>query len=334
MRRILNALLFWGGFVGGSVLAYRKFGVVAQKVILGLSSSDSARQLITSSPMTKSAVDRFVAGDTLDDALRAAKSLNDAGLLVSLDYLGESVQYSHEAIAAREQIMAMIDAVEASDSEANLSIKLTQLGLKLSPELAFDNLSEILKRAREKGLWIRIDMEESAVAQLTIETYLRVRHAGFDNVGIVVQSYLYRTAADVEKLIEVGARVRLCKGAYDESAEVAFPIKADTDANFIRLMEMLLSPEARANGVRPAFATHDNNMIQAVIDYAKTNRVPKDAFEFQMLYGVRRDLQDHLASLGYPVRVYVPFGDAWYPYLMRRMAERPANLQFMLSNMV
>ena len=329
----LNDIIFWGGFGAGLVGSYRHFDKVLQQVILQMSSSSAAHKLISSSPMTKPVVSQFVAGETNEEAIVVARTLNEAGMRVSLDYLGESVNFSHEAVQAREEICELLDHASEAAIDANVSIKLTQLGLKLNRDLAFDNLITILERAKQHGNWVRIDMEESEVTQATIDVFERAIAAGCDNVGLVVQAYLYRTAADVEWLIEMGARVRLCKGAYAESAEVAFPEKAQIDNNYIRLAHMLLSDYALSNGVIPAFATHDDKMIQAVINFVKENDIAKDKFEFQMLYGVRSELQQHLVSEGYKVRIYVPFGSAWYPYLMRRLAEKPQNVQLILKNL-
>ncbi len=333
MKRIIDNALFLGGVAVGGYVAYTQFNTVLQKILLELSSADFARNFVQNSKFVQPIVSRFVAGQEMEDALAVAKTLNAAGMLVSMDYLGESVKYPDEALAARDHICEMLGKIANENVNANVSVKLTQLGLKLNGDLAFDNMREILTQAKSADNWVRIDMEESAVTAQTIDVFERLRDAGFDNVGIVVQSYLYRTADDVAKLIKRGARVRLCKGAYDEPIEVAFGKKTQTDANYVRLIRELLGEEARANGVYPAFATHDDKMVQAVIDYVKEHNIATDKFEFQMLYGVRTELQDHLRDLGYRVRIYVPYGEAWYPYLMRRMAEKPANLQLVLANL-
>jgi proline dehydrogenase len=207
------------------------------------------------------------------------------------------------------------------------------LGLKIDPNLALANICTLVEKANRTGNFIRIDMEDSPMVDATLNIYRHLRHnAGLHNVGVVIQSYLYRSEADIEKLIEEGARVRLCKGAYAEPPEVAFPHKIDVDANYLNLSRLLLSPKARQKGVYPAFATHDPKMIDEIKTYVKVNGISRDAFEFQMLNGIRRDLQEGLAKEGYRVRVYVPYGTAWYPYFVRRLAERPANLRFFVSN--
>lgn len=333
MGKWSDRLFFWSGFAAGYWVAYQNLDPALRHTLGYLSTAEWAKQAVTKLPQTRQLVQRFVAGETAEDAIAAARGLNNRGMRVSLDLLGESVHQVAEAEAARDQIMRLFDRVQTAGVEANVSVKLTQLGLKLDKELAFDNMRRILERAREYNNWVRIDMEESAVTTATLDIYYRLREQGFDNVGVVIQAYLYRSAGDVEKLIEAGARVRLCKGAYNEPGDVAFPLKADTDANFVRLMQRLLSPEARAKGVWPAIATHDDKMIQATIDYMQAQAIPRAQVEFQMLYGVRRELQEHLVAEGYPVRIYTPFGVAWYPYFMRRLAERPANLVFFLSNL-
>jgi proline dehydrogenase len=298
-----------------------------------LAAAPWARSAFPQLPGVPGLVDRFVAGESADDAIAAARGLRLRGFRVSLDLLGESVAHGSEAVEARDEILRLFDQVQQAGVEANVSVKLSQLGLKISRDLALHNMRLILERARTHGNWVRIDMEESALTTETLDIYHQLRGEGFDNVGTVVQAYLYRTAGDVERLIEAGARVRLCKGAYNEPAEVAFPLKADTDDNFVRLMQTLLGERAREKGVWPAIATHDNRMVQETIDFMRAHNLPKSAVEFQMLYGVRRDLQDHLVGEGYPVRIYVPFGRAWYPYFMRRLAERPANVAFFLNNL-
>ncbi len=333
MSRFLDNVLFFGGFAAGGYLGYTQLNPVLQKILLELSSADFARNFVQHSKLVQPIVSRFVAGQEMEDALAVAKTLNETGMMVSMDYLGENVKYPHETIASREHICQMLGKIANENIDANVSVKLTQLGLKLRDDLAFENMREILTQAKTSDNWVRIDMEESAVTAQTLAVYERLRDAGFDNVGIVVQSYLYRTADDVAKLIERGAKIRLCKGAYDEPIEVAFGKKAQTDANYVRLIHDLLDEKARANSVYPAFATHDDKMVQAVINYAKEHAIDKDRFEFQMLYGVRVELQNHLRDLGYRVRIYVPYGEAWYPYLMRRMAEKPANLQLVLANL-
>jgi proline dehydrogenase len=276
---------------------------------------------------------RFVAGETRDDAINTARALNQKGMLVTMDYLGESVTTADEAIAARDEILHLLDCIHESGVRSNVSVKLSQLGLKIDTHLALNNTRTILTRARQYQNKIRLDMEESALVDATLDLYRTLRDEdGFDNVGVVMQAYLYRTERDVCQLIDEGAWVRLCKGAYAEPPEVAFPAKADTDANFIKLMQQLLSQEARQNGVYLGVATHDEKMIAATMAYIQSEVIGVDEFEFQMLFGIRRELQERIVAQGYQMRIYVPYGTAWYPYFVRRLAERPANLWFFISN--
>lgn len=318
-----------------ALLFYRFGGSWLHRILLYLSTAVWARRIVTELPPARAVARRFVAGDNRAEALATAKELNANGMLVTLDYLGESVTNIEEANAARDEILALIPAINEANADAYVSVKLSQLGLRIDPELALDNMRQLLTQAKKYGKQVRIDMEETAVTDITFSIYRQLRHThGFDNVGIVIQAYLYRTAADVQQLINEGAWVRLCKGAYAEPATLAFPQKADTDANYVKLMEAMLSLEARQNGVALAIASHDEAMIQATIDYAQANNIPSSAYEFQMLYGIRRDLQDKLVRDGYQMRIYVPYGTAWYPYFMRRLAERPANLWFFASNLL
>jgi len=303
-------------------------------VLLYLSKANWARQIVSKLSVAQMVAMRFVAGTTIAEAMTAAKDLNAKGMKVTLDFLGESVNNPAEARAARDEILAILDAIEANGINGNVSVKLTQLGLRVDESLALDNVRSLLERAQIYNNKVRIDMEESAVTDVTLGVYRRLRdELGFGHrVGIVIQSYLYRSEEDVAELIENGAWVRLCKGAYAEPADVAFAAKADTDKNYVKLTEMMLSETARQKGVYLGVATHDEKMIQATLDYVKANGISPQEFEFQMLYGIRRELQEKLAADGYQVRVYVPYGTAWYPYFMRRLAERPANLWFFISN--
>jgi proline dehydrogenase len=302
-------------------------------VLLYLSHASWARRIVTQFPPAWYVASRFVAGEKIADAMRATGELNATGMQATMDYLGESVTEAREAQAARDEILALLDRIEHRAVEAGVSVKLSQLGLKIDPALALENMRLILERAQQYGNFVRIDMEESEVVDVTLRIFRTLRdEGGFTNSGVVIQSYLYRSEADVRRLIASGTSVRLCKGAYMEPPEVAFPKKADVDANFVRLMKLLLSEEARANGVHAAIATHDEAMIQATIEHVRNQQIPLEAFEFQMLYGIRRDLQQRLEEQGYRVRVYVPYGTAWYPYFMRRLAERPANLWFFIIN--
>jgi proline dehydrogenase len=274
---------------------------------------------------------RFVAGMEIEDALRVAEAVNRQGIAVTLDALGESVTTEAEAHSAADVYHSLLDEIAAHKLNANVSVKLTQMGLELAPELAESIALELAEHARQVGSFVRIDMEDSSLTQVTLDIVRRIHsQAGMQGaIGIVIQSYLYRSQSDIEQLIAEGIRVRLCKGAYKEPAGVAFPQKADVDANYIRLScKLLESP------IYHGLATHDPNMIAAAKSYAAQHGIEKSRFEFQMLFGVRRDLQRALAHEGYNVRVYIPFGREWYPYFMRRLAERPANVIFLAKNLV
>jgi proline dehydrogenase len=270
-----------------------------------------------------------VAGEELVDGIVVAQTLNTQRLLVSLDHLGESVTNAAESRRAVASYIDALETIDQEDADANISLKLTQLGLDLSHELAVTHLRKILERARDLDTFVRIDMEGSAYAQRTLDVHQELWDAGFRNVGVVLQAYLYRTAADVERAIEQGVRVRLCKGAYLEPARLAYPDKADVDANYARLMERLL-----LHGNQPAIATHDERLIRQVQDICEREKISPDSFDFEMLFGVRRDLQLRLVEQGYRVRVYLPYGQEWYPYLVRRLAERPANIGFFVRTLV
>jgi len=272
---------------------------------------------------------RFVAGMEIDDALRVAEAVNRQGITVTLDSLGESVTSEVEAHASAEVYHRLLDLIAEHKLNANVSVKLTQMGLDLSPELAEAIAAELAEHARAVGSFVRIDMEDSSLTQVTLEIVRRI-HAKpelIGAIGIVIQAYLYRSQADIEQLVAEGIRVRLCKGAYQEPAAVAYPRKADVDANFIRLSGLLLS-----SPIYHGIATHDDAMVDMAKSYAREHGIDRSRFEFQMLYGIRRDLQSRLAREGYNVRVYVPFGGDWYPYFMRRLAERPANVVFLARN--
>ena len=275
-------------------------------------------------PLAKPLVRRFVAGVGLREAIENVQKLNTAGMSATLDYLGESVGSVAEAGAAAAQYIAILHAIEQAQAQCNASLKLTQMGLDVDRDLCVRNVGRIIAQAAQFGNFIRIDMEGSAYTQATLEIFKQL-YARQQNVGVVIQAYLYRSEGDIRELNKLGARVRLCKGAYSEPASVAFAEKADTDKNFVKLMQLLLS-----EGNYPGIATHDQKMIEATRTYARQQGIAADRFEFQMLYGIRRDLQEQLVREGYRLRVYVPYGEEWYPYMMRRMAERPANLLFVL----
>jgi proline dehydrogenase len=333
-KRLSRNLPLLVGIILLTVLIYQFGDRWLRKLLIYLSQAAWARNLVSQLSLAQKVAYRFVAGETAREAMAASQALNEQGMLVTIDYLGESVTDSAEAIASKDEIINLLDRIEASGVESNVSVKLSQLGLKIDPTLALDNMRQILLHARKNQNRVRIDMEESQVVYTTLEIYRTLRDKeGFDNVGVVIQAYLFRSEEDVCRLIEEGAWVRLCKGAYAEPPDVAFPVKADTDANYIKLTQMMLGEKARQNGVYLGIATHDKHMIDAAIQYVQQHHIPADAFEFQMLYGIRRELQEWLVQQGYQLRIYVPYGTAWYPYFVRRLAERPANLWFFVSNL-
>ncbi len=299
---------------------------------LALSRSERLRQVMVRFGPARAMARRFVAGETLEEAVQAVQALNRDGLLATLDHLGENVTSEHEARDATTEILDLLDAIAAHDLGSGVSLKLTQLGMDLSPALAAENLERIVARAAEIGRFVRIDMESFEYVQPTLDLFAGL-WPRYKNVGVVIQAYLYRSADDVARLVQMGASVRLVKGAYDEPPEVAYPDKADTDANYVRLLEQLFCDEARANGVFPAIATHDEQIIHWAVDHTRQQGIAPDRFEFQMLYGIRAGLQRSLAAGGYRVRAYVPYGAQWVPYFMRRLAERPANIVFVVRNL-
>jgi proline dehydrogenase len=273
---------------------------------------------------------RFIAGMEIEDALRVAEARNKEGMAVSLDSLGESVSSEQEAHQAAEVYHRLLDALAERQLNANISVKLTQMGLLLSPGLAETITESLVQHARSVNNFVRVDMEDSSLTQVTLDIVRRL-HARADlrgAIGTVIQAYLYRSQSDVEQLVAEGIRIRLCKGAYNETADVAFPRKADVDSNYIRLSCMLLD-----SSIYHGLATQDEAMIAEATSFAEQHRIDPGSFEFQMLYGVRRDLQKQLVREGYNVRIYVPFGHEWYPYFMRRLAERPANVIFIAKNL-
>ena len=304
-----------------------------RNIFLALSRSAPLREMALGFGPARRMAHHFVAGETLDEAIAAVQALNRQGLLATLDHLGENVTSETEARDGTTEILDLLEAIEASGVRSGVSVKLTQLGLDLHPALAAENLERIVARAAEASRFVRIDMENFEYVQPTLDLFEGLWDR-YKNVGIVIQSYLYRSADDVARLVRLGASVRLVKGAYNEPAEVAYPDKADTDANFIRLLEQLFSDEAQARGVFPAIATHDTRLIEWAKDHAHRRNISRDRFEFQMLHGVRSSLQRQLAADGFRVRAYVPYGEQWYPYFMRRVAERPANLVLLLRNLI
>jgi proline dehydrogenase len=313
--------------------------------LIYLSKADWARQVVTRWSFAWRAASRFIAGEKLEDAIDVVRTLNQKGINTTLDHLGEHTTNPENAIRAAQDIADILDCIHLAGVRSNVSIKLTQIGLSVDEELCQTNLQRILQRAKEIGSFVRIDMEDSPWVDKTLDLFREMRETyGFRNVGVVIQTYLYRSEDDIRSLGEEGARIRLCKGAYKEPAEIAYPKKADVDANFDRLAGILMdyslkqgSPEISDTGIippLPALATHDALRIDFAKEYARKIGLPKNALEFQMLHGIRRDLQESLAEEGYPVRVYVPYGTEWYPYFTRRLAERPANLWFFLSNLI
>jgi proline dehydrogenase len=271
---------------------------------------------------------RFIAGEAIDEAVTAVAPLAERGLLLTLDYLGESVKTTAEADAATRDYLAILQTIVASGIERNISLKLTQLGLDVDRATCIDNLRRILEPAAAHGFFVRIDMENSPYTDVTLQVFETVWRLGFTNVGVVFQSYLTRTPDDVRRINALGARIRLVKGAYKEPKTVAFQQKAEVDRAFVELMQLLLD-----EGTYPAIATHDPALIDATKAYAAERGYARDRFEFQMLYGIRRDLQTSLSADGYPMRIYVPFGRQWFPYFMRRLGERPANIGFVLKSL-
>ena len=311
-------------------------------LFLYLSRATWAKDLIMRWSFSRRAAARFIAGEGLDDAIRAVAELNRQGLNATLDHLGEHVTTPDEARRAAEDYLVILDRICASGVRSNASLKLTQLGLGLDDGLCLDNLRRILRKAAKCGVFIRVDMEDASTVDRTLEFYRTLRAEGLKNTGLVIQAYLFRCQADVEALLVAPTRIRLCKGAYREAAHVAFPRKADVDLNFDTLAAMMIdsalahgAPPASPDGkmpALPAIASHDEKRISFARRYAAQVGLPKTALEFQMLHGIRTDLQLALVREGYPVRVYVPYGTHWYPYFMRRLAERPANVWFFLSN--
>ena len=303
-------------------------------LILGLARSPRLKRWVTTWPPARRAARRFVAGERLEEAVAAVQALNAQGLLATLDYLGENTRTREDAARAADEYLRILDAIRAHGLRSYVSLKLTQMGLDLDDDFCYETTRRVVERARAHRNFVRFDMESSAYTERTLNLYERFRRDGYDNVGVVIQAYLYRSARDVERLIALGANVRLCKGAYAEPPTVAFPRKRDVDRNFLRLLERLWSPEARERGVYAAVATHDPRILRWAKRRARELGLSQNEFEFQMLYGIRRDLQLQLVREGYRVRVYVSYGQEWYPYFMRRLAERPANVLFLLRHLV
>jgi len=302
--------------------------MLTKSILLYLSNSPGFKSFLTRFKSFNNVTHRFVAGEELTDAVAAIRQLNQKQIRASFDHLGESISSEAETRAEVREYIQVLDAINDNALDSNVSVKLTQLGLDISPEVCYENTRTIVEAAARYRNFVRIDMEDSTKTDATLDIFRRLR-SEFDNVGIVVQSYLYRTEKDIDELLALGARIRLCKGAYKEPASVAFQDKRDVDANYVKLMQKLL-----VSGIYHGIATHDEKMIEATRQFASENHITADRFEFQMLYGVRRDLQDKLIAEGYRMRVYVPYGRYWYPYFMRRLAERPANVWFVMKNMM
>ena len=303
--------------------------MILRKTILWLSTQPRVRRFVARNRLARHFAARFVAGETPDSAVAAAVALARRGITTSLDVLGESVTRAAEADAAALDYVALLERMAAAGVEVNVSVKPTQMGLDLDPALCERNLRRILDRARPLRGFVRLDMESSAYTQRTLDLFDRLRPEFDGGAGVVIQAALRRSTDDVERLIAGSARVRLCKGAYLEPESVAYPDKSDVDDHYGRLMERLLEA-----GNYPGIATHDERLIRRAQEFARSRSIAPERFEFQMLYGVRRDLQEQLRAAGWRVRVYVPFGTQWYPYLMRRLAERPANVAFILGNLI
>jgi len=303
---------------------------ILRSALITLSRNRSLRQFCERSRTGTKLSSRFVAGMEPADALKAAEAVNHQGIAVTLDSLGESVTSESAAHHAADVYHKLLESIQERGLNANISVKLTQMGLELSPDLAESITANLAEHAHATGNFVRVDMEDSRLTQVTLDIVRRIhaRSGIRGSVGIVIQAYLYRSQADVEQLLADGIRIRLCKGAYKEPAEVAFPRKSQVDANFLKLSNLLLE-----SPIYHAFATHDEAIVAAVKRRALEQKIDPARYEFQMLYGIRRDLQRRLVSEGNNVRVYVPFGSEWYPYFMRRLAERPANVLFMARNL-
>ncbi len=312
--------------------------------LIYLSKAAWAQKLVTNWSFAWRAASRFIAGTRPEDAIRAVRELNARGINATLDHLGEHTSTADEASNATEDILVILDEIDKAKVSANISIKLTQIGMGLDESICKQNLIRVLERARQHNNFVRIDIEDTPYTDVTISIYHAMLERGFTTktMGMAVQAYLYRSEADVRALLEKDTRFRLVKGAYKEPADKAYPKKADTDANYdlltkimidcnVKLEDNKLSADGRVPPI-PAIATHDEKRIAFAKQYAEKVGLPKHGIEFQMLYGIRRDLQEQLVKEGYPVRVYVPFGTHWYPYFMRRLAERPANIWFFVSN--
>ena len=300
-----------------------------RNLLIRLSKSQWARRWISSFPPSRRVARRFVAGETLGDAIRTVQTLNEQGLLATLNHLGEHTDTADDAHRTSAEYIETLDEIDARDLDANVSVKPTQMGLELGEDVCYEAIRTVAERAQQLGNFVRIDMEDSGTVDTTLRVYERLREADCDNVGVVIQAYLFRSKGDVRRLAEQGANIRFCKGAYAEPPSVAFPNKRDVDENFQALLQQMWTSDALDEGAYAAIATHDERLIRWCEGYVRTHDIPKDRFEFQMLFGIRRDLQRELVDRGYRVRIYVSYGTEWYPFFMRRLAERPANILFL-----
>jgi len=303
--------------------------MLTRSALIYLSRQEGLKDFAARFSLFRKLTTRFIAGDDIDEAVAAIREINAQWCSASFDHLNESVSGIAEAEAEVKEYLDVLARIDETGINSNVSIKLSQFGLQIDPELAYRNARLVVEDAARRGNFVRVDMEGSNDTQATIDIFKRLRgEFGLNDVGIVLQSYLYRTMDDARDLLKIPARIRLCKGAYNEPPEVAYPEKQKVDENYVQVMQLLLS-----SGIYHGIATHDPKMIDATKEFAQREGVSKDAFEFQMLYGIRRDLQEQLARDGYGMRVYVPYGKHWYPYFMRRLAERPANIWFVLKNL-
>ncbi len=313
-------------------------------LLIYLSQAVWARKLIQRWGFAQKMSARFIAGETLDQAIEVVKILNKKGINTTLDHLGENVSSREGSILATGEILSIIDRLKNEGVASGISIKLSQIGLVVDRGICEENLKRILERSRDRGIFLRVDMEDSQIKDLTLNIFSKARREGYtDTAGIAIQAYLYDSEKDIQKLLESNTGIRLCKGAYKEPPGIAFPRKEDVDNNFDLLMRLLVDrsfsagPSISTDGIFPpipAIATHDEDRINQARYYTDAIDLPKNKIEFQMLYGIRSDLQDQLVEEGYPVRVYVPYGSEWYPYFVRRLAERPANLWFFITNLI
>ena len=303
-------------------------------LLIRLSQSSLARRWIRRFPPSRRVARRFVAGETLDEAVNAVQQLNQQGLVATLNHLGEHTESEADARRTAAEYAEVLQTIVDHDLDANISVKPNQMGLQLGEDVCFAAIRTVAERAQELGNSVRVDMEDAGTVDATLRVYERLRQAGHDNVGVVIQAYLFRSKGDVRRLVEQGANVRVCKGAYAEPPSVAFPNKRDVDESFQALLQQIWHPDAVGRGAYAAIATHDERLIRWCESFVHQEGIPSDRFEFQLLYGVRRDLQRELVEKGHRVRIYVSYGTEWYPFFMRRLAERPANVIFIARQLV